>query len=96
MLRVEAGLFFANAEHVRMAIRTAAAGEGTHAVILDAEAVAFVDVTAADMLATLTGELAAMGVEMLVAHDVGQVRDTLGDALRGCGGSAPTRRWTRR
>ena len=29
------------------------------------------------MLATLTEELAAMGVELLVAHDVGQVRDTL-------------------
>ena len=57
--------------------REAAATEGTHAVILDAETVAFIDVTAADMLATLTGELAAMGVQLLVAHDVGQVRDTL-------------------
>ena len=36
--------------------------EGTRAVILDAETVAFIDVTAADMLATLTGELASEGV----------------------------------
>jgi high affinity sulfate transporter 1 len=77
VLRVEAGLFFANAEHVRVAIRKAAATEGTRAVVLDAEAVAFVDVTAADMLATLTGELAATGVELVVANGVGQVRDTL-------------------
>ena len=47
------------------------------AVVLDAETVAFIDVTASDMLATLTGELAATGVELIVAHDVGQVRDTL-------------------
>ncbi len=77
VLRVEAGLFFANADHVRQAVRHAAANEGTRAVILDAETVAFVDVTAADMLATLTGELAADGVLLIVAHDVGQVRDTL-------------------
>jgi SulP family sulfate permease len=77
VLRVEAGLFFANADHVREAVREAAAREGTRAVVLDAETVAFIDVTAADMLATLTGELAATGVELIVAHDVGQVRDTL-------------------
>ena len=62
VLRVEAGLFFANADHVRQAVRHAAAKEGTRAVILDAETVAFIDVTAADMLATLTGELASEGV----------------------------------
>ncbi len=77
VLRVEAGLFFANADHVRQAVRHAAAKEGTRAVILDAETVAFIDVTAADMLATLTGELASEGVVLIVAHDVGQVRDTL-------------------
>ena len=55
----------------------AAATDGTRAVVLDAQTVAFIDVTAADMLATLTEELAAEGVVLIVAHDVGQVRDTL-------------------
>jgi len=77
VLRVEAGLFFANADHVRAVVRAAAAAEGTRAVVLDAETVAFIDVTAADMLATLSDELAALGVTLAIAHDVGQVRDTL-------------------
>jgi anti-anti-sigma factor len=77
VLRVEAGLFFANADHVRSAVRSAAAREGTRAVVLDAETVAFIDVTAADMLETLSEELAAGGVELILAHNVGQVRDTL-------------------
>jgi anti-anti-sigma factor len=97
VLRVEAGLFFANADHVREAIRHAAAKEGTRAIVLDAETVAFIDVTAADMLATLTGELAATGVELVVAHDVGQVRDTLRErAPRIRSGIGRTGRSTRR
>jgi len=60
-------------------VRKAAAIEGTRAVVLDAETVAFIDVTAADMLTTLTEELAAEGVVLAVAHDVGQVRDTLSE-----------------
>jgi|KBSMisStaDraftv2_1062788.scaffolds.fasta_scaffold03038_10 high affinity sulfate transporter 1 len=79
VMRVEAGLFFANADHVREAVRKAAATDGTRAVVLDAETVAFIDVTAADMLTTLTEELAAEGVVLAVAHDVGQVRDTLSE-----------------
>jgi anti-anti-sigma factor len=77
VLRVEAGLFFANADYVRTGVRRAAAREGTRAVVLDAQTVAFIDVTAADMLATLSEELAALGVALVVAHDIGQVRDTL-------------------
>ena len=77
VLRVEAGLFFANADYVRTGVRQAAAREGTRAVVLDAQTVAFIDVTAADMLATLSEELAALGVALVVAHDIGQVRDTL-------------------
>ncbi len=77
VLRVEAGLFFANADQVRVAIRTAAAREGTQAVILDAETVPFIDVTAAEMLATLAEELERTDVALLLAHDLGEVRDTL-------------------
>jgi anti-anti-sigma factor len=77
VLRVEAGLFFANADHVRQAVRAAAGREGTQAVILDAETVPFIDVTAAEMLATLSEELDRQGVALLLAHDLGEVRDTL-------------------
>ena len=37
----------------------------------------FVDVTAAEMLERLAEELAARGVRLLIARDVGQVRDVL-------------------
>ena len=77
MLRVDAGLFFANADHVRSVIRDAAARGGVHAVVLDAETTPFVDVTAAEMLAGLADELEREGVELLLARDVGQVRDVL-------------------
>ena len=79
VLRVEAGLFFANADHVRNVVRAAAARPGTKAVLLDAESIAFIDVTASEMLATLTEELAARNVALLLAHDIGQVRDTLAE-----------------
>src|SRR5205814_8083139 len=77
VLRVEAGLFFANADHVRQAVRAAAGVEGVRAVVLDAEAISFIDVTAAEMLATLHSDLQAESIELLGAHDIGQARDTL-------------------
>lgn len=77
VLRVESGMFFANAEHVRQTVRGAAARDGVHAVVLDAEAMPYVDVTAADMLAELAEDLQARGVTLVVAQNIGQVRDTL-------------------
>lgn len=77
VLRPESGLFFANADHVRAAVLAAAARDGVRAVVLDAESVPFVDVTAAEMLTRLHGELAALHVALLLARDVGQVRDVL-------------------
>lgn len=77
VLRVEAGIYFANAERVQSEVRGAAAREGTKAVILDAETVPFVDVSAVRMLDELAEELEARGVELLIARDVGQVRDVL-------------------
>jgi sulfate permease, SulP family len=76
LLRVEGGLFFANADTVRDAIRNAA-GPGTRAVVLDAETAPFIDVSAARMLVQLTGDLRRSGVELVIARDVGQVRDVL-------------------
>jgi SulP family sulfate permease len=77
ILRVESGVFFANADHVRVTINEAAAAEGVHAVVLDAETVPFVDVTAARMLDELTADLRRRGVRLVIARDVGQVRDVL-------------------
>ena len=78
ILRPESSLFFANADRVRDAIRSAAADPGTTAVILDLGTVPDVDLTAARMLADLREELASRGLRLLYARDVGQVRDMLG------------------
>ena len=75
VLRIEGGLFFANADTIRARVRAEA--EGKRAVVLDAETVPGVDVTAAEMLANLAADLHAEGVELLIAGDVGRVRDVL-------------------
>jgi len=46
VLRVEAGIYFANADAVRARVVAAAAEPGVNAVVLDAETIPFVDVTA--------------------------------------------------
>jgi SulP family sulfate permease len=86
VLRIEGGVFFANAESVARRLR-AAAGEGVGAVVLDAEAIAFVDVTAARVLQAAADELAARGVTLALARDLGQVRDVLDAVSEGDGGS---------
>src|SRR5262249_55394379 len=48
VLRVEAGLFFANADLVRTRILHVTIDEDIRVIVLDAETVAFIDVTAAD------------------------------------------------
>ncbi len=78
ILRPESSLFFANADRVRDAIRTAAADPGTTAVVLDLGTVPDVDLTAAKMLADEREELAGRGLRLIYARDVGQVRDMLG------------------
>ena len=77
VLRVEAGLFFANAEHVRHTILTHARADGVKAVVIDAETVPYIDVTAAETLRQLRDDLERDGVQLLLARDIGQVRDVL-------------------
>ncbi len=77
ILRVEAGLFFANADWVRNRVRAAAARPGITAVVLDAENIAFMDVTAVEMLDQLADTMADQGVALHVARDIGDVRDVL-------------------
>ena len=78
ILRVESGLFFANADAVRQSIRIHAATKGTTVVVLNAETVPTIDVTAAHMLAELTQSLEREGVRLLVTRQIGQVRDVVG------------------
>ena len=87
ILRAESGLFFANADHVQVTINEAATAEGIHAVVLDGETIPFVDVTAARMLDELTADLHRRGVRLVIARDVGQVRDVL--AQSGGAAAAP-------
>jgi high affinity sulfate transporter 1 len=77
VLRVESGLFFANAEAVRAAIKSHAAEPGNRGVILDAEAIPFIDITAVRMLDELADDLARGGQRLVVADDLGQVGDVL-------------------
>jgi sulfate permease, SulP family len=76
VLRVESGLFFANADHVRAAILQSV-GEDTEGVVLDAETVPSIDVTAARMLLELQADLARDRIAFAIARDIGQVRDVL-------------------
>jgi len=76
VLRVESGLFFANADAVRKDL-LAHAEDGTRAIVVDGETVPFIDVTAAQMLEAAAEELDGEGVQLLLARDVGQVRDIL-------------------
>lgn len=76
VLRVESGVFFANADHVRAAIEDAAA-DGTQAVVLDCETMPFIDVSAARILGDLAADLGKRGVRLVLAGEIGQVRDML-------------------
>lgn len=76
VLRVESGLFFANCDVVRQAVRDTV-DDSTTAVVLDGETMPFVDVTASAMLAELAQDLDRRGITLLFARDVGQVRDVV-------------------
>ena len=71
------GLFFANADVVRHALKADAERHGTRGIVLDAASVPFVDVTAVRMLVALADELASQGVRFVIAQDIGQVRDLI-------------------
>lgn len=105
VVRVEAPLLFANADHVRTRIRTMAAETpDLRLVVLDGRAVPSLDVTAAGMLAQLRDDVRRLGGDLVPAEDVGQVRDVLAatdegaepaihrtveDAIRSAPGPAP-------
>jgi SulP family sulfate permease len=77
ILRIESGLFFANADVVRQSIRARAADPKVHAVVLDAETIPAIDVTASHMLIELGHQLQRQGKRLVLARQVGQVREIL-------------------
>ena len=74
VLRCESALFFANADAVRDAVRANIQAD-TVAVVLDAETVPAIDVTAVSMLIRLADDLHRDGIDLVIARDVGVVRE---------------------
>lgn len=76
VVRVESGLYFANADTVRRRIQELCT-ERTRLVVLDAETSPIIDVTAATMLIELRGTLARRRVDFRIARSIGQFGDEL-------------------
>jgi high affinity sulfate transporter 1 len=76
VLRPESGLFFANADAIRESIRSHAVA-GTRAIVLDAETVPAIDVTAVTMLVGMAADLCRDGIELVIAREIGAVRELL-------------------
>ena len=62
---------------LRAEIRSAARRADIHSVVIDAETVPFIDVTAAQVLDQVARELLADGVRVVIARNIGQVRDVI-------------------
>ncbi|MEV0077945.1 SulP family inorganic anion transporter [Nocardia neocaledoniensis] len=82
VVRVESGLFFANADYVRERIE-ALCTDQTRIVVLDAETSPTLDVTAATALLALRKDLAQRRVDFRIARTVAQFGDELGSAVHG-------------
>ena len=80
VVRVESGLFFANADHVRERIESLRT-QATRIVVLDAETSPFIDITAAKMLVQLAAAMRKDGVELRIAKDIGQFQDVIRNAV---------------
>lgn len=76
VVRVESGLYFANADFVRTQVERRCT-PGIRLVVLDAETSPFIDVSAAQMLFALRDMLAGRGVTLRVARGIGQFSDVL-------------------
>ena len=79
ILRVESGLYFVNADHVRRRLRKAARRPGVRAVILDGESMPVIDISAAHMLVELSKEFRKRAQVLAIARDIGQVRDLIAE-----------------
>ena len=88
IVRPDGGLFFANADHIRLQILAAVEREQPHAVIVDGATMPFIDVTAVEMLVDLTEDLGRRGITLALARDIGEVRDIV-RRTAGDGGGGP-------
>ena len=80
-VRVEAPLFFANADYVRDRVTELAADvDHLRLVILDGRSTPSIDLTAVEMLVQLKTDLRELGVDLVLAGNIGQVRDVLDTA----------------
>jgi SulP family sulfate permease len=79
VVRVESSLYFANSDYVRAQIR-ALPDQDTTLVVIDGRTSPSIDVSAVDMLVQLREDLRRRGVELVLAQEVGQVRDVLSHA----------------
>lgn len=79
ILRIDAELFFANAQHFRDRVRQLIdeAEPPARAVLIDAEAVYRLDLTAAEMLKELATELEDEGIQLLFARVKHPVREMM-------------------
>src|SRR5579871_681357 len=68
VLRPESGLFFANAEAVKAAVRGRLTDD-TRAVVLDAETMPTIDVSAVTMLVEFAGDLDRRGLQLVLARE---------------------------
>ncbi|MFI6866160.1 SulP family inorganic anion transporter [Nocardia sp. NPDC050406] len=82
VVRVESGLFFANADYVRERIEHLCT-DRTRLVVLDAETSPTIDVSAAAMLTELRESLARRRIDFRIARSIGQFGDELGSAAPG-------------
>jgi high affinity sulfate transporter 1 len=82
ILRLEAGLFYANANEIRRAVEAEVEKrEPTpKGLLLDLGATGFIDLTSIDMLVDLVRELNRQSIVVILARVVGQVRDQMEQA----------------
>jgi MFS superfamily sulfate permease-like transporter len=77
LYRFDAPLFFANADHFRARVRALTRCGDVRWVVVAAEPVTDIDVTAGEIVLSLEGELRAAGVELAFAELKDPVRDLL-------------------
>ena len=79
VIRFDYELYFANATFFRDEVRRLVreADPAPYAVVIDCEGIADVDLTAAEILAELQGELTEQGITLLMARVKGPVRDMI-------------------
>jgi SulP family sulfate permease len=79
IVRFDAQLYFGNAAYFKKELlrHVAAKGNPLKAVILNAEAINYIDATGADMLTKLIHEIHAMGLQFYIAGAIGPTRDVI-------------------